>query len=250
MTMFGLFAKRPPITTIRLNSLERTGGRSHAIRPALLEGLLQAWRAAIGDLPSSFDIHGPYGIAKGQSIGLRAFESKLQRKGHDAYSGYSCWDEHKAGFNVSFFESPPYPTSFVEILFWFVSTEVQADAKAIVSAMADVIPIDYGYVSELPGNLEPLSESPIKNGIFGSSVQIGTNELSQWNRKIHLAAEGRIRDIYPINFLNPKQIDSLRSFGEFEVEAIAERLYMLRIDDVAHLARLKSRIQATSGFAG
>jgi hypothetical protein len=242
MTPFGLFKTKPPIVTIRLTALE---GAEHGRidRPALVEALLKAWRGAMGGPPDTFDIDGPYGIAKGRGVGLQAFENKLRKKGHDAYHGYVAWDRQRAGFCVSFLASPPYSTSFVEIVLWFDSAAVAINAVDMVNELALAVRIDYGYVFDLPGNFSPLSEAPIKRGIFGSSIQVGGNALSEWNKEIHLVAEGGIRDIYPVNFLNSRQVDAVRGFSEFEMKAIAGGLHVLQVDDAAELANLKKRFR-------
>lgn len=120
-------------------------------------------------------------------IGLKAFESKLNKKGHDAYYGYSAWDGDCAGFHVGFQDSPPYGAKFAEILLWFASGDVPANILGIVSTIAPVARTNYGYMSLLPANYDPVSESPIKHGLFGVSVQVGTNELRRWYKNIHLA---------------------------------------------------------------
>ena len=237
--MFNFIKKKPPILTLRLVALERAD-EDCIDRPALLEAITKTWRSTVGNAPLSYDIYGPYGIAKGRTVGLQAFENKLQRKGHEAYSGYSANDGQRAGFHVNFFGSPPYGVRFLEIVFWFASSELQIDPSKIVQGISEVARIDYGYVSELPGNYDVFAEAPIKRGIFGISVDVGNNPLSQWYKSVHLITEGQVRDIYSINFLNQKQVDALRHHCDVQVSAIAQELYSLRIDSVTERTRIRN----------
>ena len=113
MALFGFGGTQRFFQTIRLLTLE-TEVRAAIDRPAMLAALLQAWQEAIGHPPDELHIDGPYGIAKGSTVGLKAFHAKFKGEGHAKYHGYSG-SYQRNGFNVTFFRSPPYGTNFVEI---------------------------------------------------------------------------------------------------------------------------------------
>jgi hypothetical protein len=240
--MFKFFRKKTPnpVKAIRLTTLEPQL-RADFDRPALVEILLQAWSEAAGCLPDSYDIYGPYGIPKGRGVGLRAFRNRLRDRGHADDYGYLAADEQRGGVYVSFLESPPYPADFCEIVLWFRSSVAEVDAAAIVSRIAAVIPIDYGYLSELNENQAPLGESIIRRHLFGgTSIEVGNNALSRWHRNIHAISSGGLRDIYRLNFLNQKQLARLRQCGDVEAEPITGDLYSVPVESAAQRRELRT----------
>ncbi|SFG87402.1 hypothetical protein SAMN05518865_12115 [Duganella sp. CF458] len=206
--MFNLFKKKPPITTLRLYALQKQGD-DYIQRPQLLKGVFAAWKSVTGTLPEDFDIDGPYGIAKGRTVGLKSFLSKLQKKGHSAYHGYTGVHEDHGGLHVSFFEAPPYSAAFVEIVLWLYEPNAVDAAVEMVRQLLAMHKIDYGYLIELPHDHDPVSEPRIKRGILGTSISVGNNSLNKWHRQVQTLQDGLVRDIYSLNFLNAKQVEQI-----------------------------------------
>jgi len=228
MALFGFGGKQRFVQTIRLFVLQ-TDGRAALDRPRMLAALLQAWQEAIGHPPDELDIYGPYGIAKGSTVGLKAFHTKLRDKGHAKYDGYSGGFQ-RSGFIVTFFRSPPYGTNFVEIVLWFDNDDLKVDAVNFVDKLACEVEIDYGFVTQLGDNLCPRSEAEIKRGIFGGmSIQVGTNSLSRWHQQVETILDGAVRDIYPQNFLNDRQLDRLRQLTTVQSTAVGQGLHLVDI---------------------
>lgn len=236
--MFNLFKKKPPTTTLRLYALQKHGD-DDIQRPQLLDGVLAAWRSATGALPDGFDIYGPYGIAKGRPVGLKSFLAKLHKKGHSAYYGYSASHQGHGGLHVSFFEAPPYSAAFVEIVFW-LHEPIAADAAIeMVSQLLAKHKIDYGYLIELPSDHDPLSESRIKRGILGTSISVGSNSLHKWHKQVPALRDGRMRDIYSLNFLNAKQVEQIAHLEILNSADVAGDLVVLRLDDPLERRRVR-----------
>src|SRR6185436_17682848 len=95
--------------------------------------------------PIEYDIDGPYRIPKGRTIGLKAFEHKLEEKGHEPYYGYRGVTPGESGFLVSFFDAPAYPSGFCEITVWRNSGTGAIDSCGFVQRIARAIQVDYGY---------------------------------------------------------------------------------------------------------
>lgn len=237
--MFSLLRKKSPLTTLRLYVLQGLD-KDRIQRPELLEGVLAAWKGATGTLPADFDIYGPYGIAKGRSVGLTTFLAKLQKKGHSAYSGYSGVDDGSGGLHMSFFETPPYSAAFVEVVLWLYAPIAIDAAIEMVRQIRAVHQIDYGYLTELPSDHDPVSEARIKRGILGgTSVSVGNNSLSKWYQQIQALNHGCVRDIYSLNFLNAKQVGQIDNSTILDsIEATAD-MYVLQLEDPSERRRVR-----------
>lgn len=223
--MFGLFRKAPPVRILRLVSLA-AADRGQIDRPVLKDAVLEGFLHALGGQPDEYDIDGPYRIPKGRTIGLQAFEHKLKEKGHDTCFGYRGETRGECGFQVSFFDAPPYPTGFCEIVVWRHNGSGAMDSHSFVQHVARAIPIDYGYQAELPGNVSPPSEAPVKSSLFGMSTTVG-GELAEWRRSVGRVLEGEVRAIYPLNFLNRRQLECLGARG-VQASEISNGLYEVR----------------------
>jgi hypothetical protein len=247
--MFRYFkSRRSPTLALRLTSLASPVW-GDAVRPELLEVLLSLWNDSVGHPPEWFDIFGPYGIAKGQSIGLNAFKSKLKKRGHADYHGYVAVSEQYGGFGVSFFEAPPYGISFCEIVLWVKPVIEEIDWLGIVRRLAFAIPIHYGYLSDLAENQNPMTESRIRRGLLGGvTVDIGTTSLHHWHHRIQTIAEGGIRDIYRLNFLNRQQLYRFQQFDNLDAKQVTDDLYALSVADVAQQNVMRARLTNVRDF--
>ena len=236
-----------PTLAIRLTSLAAPA-RAEVDRPALLDVLLSVWRDHVGNMPEWFDIFGPYGIVKGQSIGLNAFMSKLKKRGHTDYDGYVAMNEQHGGFCVSFFKTPPYEAGFCEIVLWFRPAVKGIDVVEVVRQIAAVVPVDYGYSNELRKDQDPVTESMRRRGLLGGiTTDVGTNSLSQWHRKVRTVADGSLRDVYRINFLNRRQIERLREFDRPDVTRITDDLHAFIVLGAAEQNDWRKRLVIDSG---
>ena len=118
--MFFFNKKRPPSRrTLKFYCVHASNREAHIDRPALVDGLIAACETYFGQPPKKFDIGGPYGIRKGQPVGIRSFRNRLAKRGHEDY--YALWarEEDSFGFDCSFRRLTSTEYTFSELLFWF-----------------------------------------------------------------------------------------------------------------------------------
>lgn len=188
-------------------------GRQPAIdRAVLTETILGLCQEQFGDVPAQFDIHGPYGIRKGRGVGIKAFRSKLQRRGHADYYAIDGSTPGSFGFGCLFGAKTGTEHFYNELVFWYALTGKAIDVVALTSRLAAVFPTDYGYAVDLPSDYMASAESKFRRTLFG--VSLAPNEqLVQWRTRIGGVLQGEVRDVFPYNFLNDAQAEKLRAVG-------------------------------------
>ena len=147
-----------------------------------MDGLIAACETYFGQPPKKFDIGGPYGIRKGQPVGIRSFRNRLAKWGHEDY--YALWarEEDSFGFDCSFGRLTSTEYTFSELLFWYETKKHDARILDIATDLIKVFPVDYGLSlisltttvfrgnpqSRRPGRAGPPSQT--SSSICGSTI--------------------------------------------------------------------------------
>jgi len=211
--MFFFNKERPPSRrTLKFYCVQASNGDAHIDRPALVDGLIAACETYFGQPPKKFDIGGPYGIRKGQPVGIRSFRNRLAKRGHEDY--YALWarEEDSFGFDCSFRRLTSTEYTFSELLFWYETKKHDARILDIATDLIKVFPVDYGFVADFPDNYSLSWESAIKK-TWSSWTTEPNVEFNLWKDNIASVFDGHVRKLYPYNFLNPVQTEALAAMG-------------------------------------
>ncbi len=82
--------------------------------------------------------------------------------------------------------------------------------NAFIEKLIEIFPIDYGYVFPFEKGMDIHTEKIVKKSIFGSSTSVTKEDILRRNRLLNLN-NGFFPKLYPINFLNQSQFDSLKN---------------------------------------
>lgn len=229
MSLFGFFKKKLPATyrAIKLYSIVRDSEEDTLDRQLLIDTVLNLFEEYFKELPKEYDIHGPYGISKGSSVGIKAFRDKLSKKGHDSYSMVRGNKEHYFGFYCSCRSAA---RGHHELCIWYNFNQYDIDPVGLVSDVLQVFPINYGFAMDYPENFEIYMESEVKKSFLGISVSTNP-KLYNWLDNIDTVFEGKVRDLYMINFLNSKQASALESLGMPLPEHLGKGIQVLKFKD-------------------
>jgi hypothetical protein len=180
---------------------------------------------------TEFDIHGPYGISKGKSVGYKAFTNKLQKKGHSKYSSINGKNKENFGFHINYL----IDDSTLEIIIWYKECLYQINLFELAQSLSKNINIQYGFVFSLPINYCVSWESKIKKS-FGS-ISISTNlEAQNWQSKVHAIQQGKIRNLYQANIINESQVKHFNT-KEFKTTSLSGKLdYVQQINSAPNNA--------------
>jgi hypothetical protein len=181
-------------------------------RPALVEGLLSTCEQFFGSMPETFDMHGPYGISKGKSVGLAAFRNKLAKRGHDAYYALNGECESSFGFSCLLRAKTDARHLYDELLVWFTTERHAVQILDLAERLVRLFPTDYGFVADFPSDYD-LSMEGRRNKTLSGYTLSEDPEHSRWRGAIATVLEGKIRKLYRYNFLNPRQVEALLSLG-------------------------------------
>jgi len=194
------FKRKEKIKAIKLYSV---GSDLEGInRQLLIKNIVEIFDSLFLELPKDYVIHGPYGIRKGGSVEIKAFNRKLESKGHDKYYALSGETENRLGFNVSF-DCQLQGTEYAEFIIWYKSSEFSVFFHDIVRKLNSSLSISCGFEIELNDNVSPFSETEIKKGLFGgTSVSISFEHLTWLKDYEH----GGYRAIDKNALLNSKQL--------------------------------------------
>jgi hypothetical protein len=213
--MFDFPRRKPPPLSLRGLKLYSVSpiGRPRALdRAALIEGLLSGCELFFGSAPSKFDIYGPYGIKKGQGVGIKAFRNKLAKRGHEDYYGFSGGIGEPAGFWYFSMDQKDGKSGWDHLVVWFDLRTKRVEVLDLAQAVMRCFPANYGYVKDFPADCLVPSESRPRRTLFGLSY-VGDPEYAHWTSRIPLVLEGKVRNIYRYNLLNSAQAHWLQSLG-------------------------------------
>ena len=234
MRLFGkLFGTRTKWEVLKLYSSISVDRQVTVDRRILVDSLVQTFEKYFGEAADSFDIHGPYGIRKGQTVGLKRFKTLLQSKGYDKFYGltitnksYSkCIEFLDTSDNL---ERKVSTYGYRELIIGHQILEQQLDLVKVANEIYEVFKFDYGYITYLPDNFDLLSETRIKKGLLSSEVEVSASDLN-WRSQIHLVLKGKLKDIYDVNILNSKQVENIKSY-EVNVKYLNRQLYTWTVD--------------------
>lgn len=200
------------LRALRLYSVSPIGEPRLLDRAKLVEGLLSTCDKFFGATPTKFDIYGPYGIPKGRGVGIKAFRNKLAKRGHGDYYGLSGGIGEPFGFWCFFMSEKEGQLGWDELVVWFDFEAQGIEVPELAKTILSFFPANYGYVKEFPADYLVPSESRPKKTFWGVTY-IGDPEYGNWASRISTVLEGRVRNVYRFNLINPAQIQSLRSLG-------------------------------------
>ena len=239
--MFLSQRKQPSIRAIKLYSVSSPERRVTILRDALVDMILGQCERYFGGMPTQFDIHGPYGIPKGRSIGLQAFRNKLVRRGHADYYALNGEIPGSFGFSCLFDARTRTAHVYTELVFWYLVSLHQVNVELLVASLSRSFPIDYGFVIDLPPDYSVVMESKIKKTMFGAGVSTN-KEFHRWRGEINTVLTGKVRGLYPYNFLNDAQVNELLSLGFPQASSLVPGLSILAFPDPIALEDARSRL--------
>jgi hypothetical protein len=214
--------KKDKFTAIKLYSIDDE--QSKINRPILVERILEFFESELNGIPKEFDIHGPYGISKGQTIGIKAFKHKLEQKGHNEYYGLDGITESHSGFNI-LFNAPISNNFYTELIIWCNSALLDFDLKFCAGQLIEVFPISCGFEIEFGNQHQITSEDLTKKCWFGSQeTQISYKHL-EW---IQNFSNGETRTNSKNSLLSKDQLDRLQLSGRNLKNIPMGNLYLVK----------------------
>lgn len=210
-----LFGTRTKWEVLKLYSSISVDRQVTVDRQILVDKLVQTFEKYFGEAPDSFDNLGPYGIGKGQTVGLKRFMTLLQSKGHDKFYGLTITNKSNSKC-IQFLdtsddlERKESTYRYRELIIGRQILEQQSDLLRVAREIYEVFKFDYGYITYLPDNFDLSTETKIKKGLFTSETSVSASEL-KWRSQIQLLLEGKLKDIYDVNILNAKQFENIKS---------------------------------------
>ena len=196
--------KKDKFTAIKLYSIDDE--QSKIDRPILVQRILEFFESDLNGAPKEFDIHGPYGISKGQTIGIRAFKNKLEQKGHDEYYGLDGTTENHSGFNI-LFNAPIGNNFYTELIIWCNSALLDFDLKFCATQLTQIFPISCGFEIEFGSQHQITSEDLTRKRWFGSQGNQISYKHLEW---IQDFSNGEIRTNSKNSLLSKGQLDKLQ----------------------------------------
>jgi hypothetical protein len=220
MTQIRLFKKEVPssFTAIKLYCLSEPNNRD-----LLISTILKSIEHTFNSLPIEYDIHGPYGIRKGATVGIQEFQSKLSKKGHDKYHGVWAQTNGKFGFYLQLgaLLGRANSSSYSELIIWYAPKSYSINFLKLVMPILEPFNAACGFDIEIPASHDIFTETKIKRGFFGTSIEVNNKHLS-WISSI---PEGAIRGIYKNNIVNSQQLAKLSSSGITASELLPNGLH-------------------------
>lgn len=201
----GMFARREPVyRTIKLYCVG--DDQTKIDRAGLVDALLAMFENLFRSVPRSYDIHGPYGIRKGSTVGLNAFKSKLEKIGHEKYYSLNGETEGLFGFTLSLGARLENIT-YSELIVWFAPENFDVDFFSLVRPIATPFSLTTGFCIDIGKNYSLTTESKISRGIFGGATVKMSYDHLNWLATI---GEGNVRDIFRHNIFNEAQAKRLQ----------------------------------------
>jgi len=208
----------PKFTAIKLYCIGEPENRE-----VLLLRILSSLKDTFGALPEEFDIHGPYGIRKGSSIGYRAFQNKLSQKGHGQYDALSGETNGQFGFDL-LLGARIGEITYAELVIWYASETCVVDFLRLVEPILGPLNASSGFDIDVPDGYSITTETKIKRSIFGSiSIQLDYKHLA-WLPSVH---EGAVRGLFRNNIVNSKQLSALESRGITSTKLLPRGLHYI-----------------------
>lgn len=203
-----LFAKNKTVyRAIKLYSID--SDQDKIDRAGLVEAVLTMFTHHFSGPPKEYDIHGPYGVRKGSSIGIKAFRNKLQKFGHAKYYALHGYTEELYGFDLSL---GTLRGACSELMIWYSPEHYSVDFQSIVQLLVCPLNVTSGFCIDIPDSFDIYTETKIKRGIFGGTSITVSYEHLKW---LAHAKDGQVRDLFSHNICNKIQSQNLEKIGVF-----------------------------------
>jgi hypothetical protein len=193
-----LFKKKAIFSAVKIYSIGNDQERIN--RPDLVEAILYIFEDHLNELPQIYDIHGPYGIPKGKGVGIRGFKNKIEQKGHDKYYGLWGQTEKILGFNL-LLGARIGDSNYSELILWYRKELFYPVFEDLVKILKDPFNASCAFQMDFEEGFDIFSESKIKSGIFGVSVEVNSRH-KKW---IESFESGGYRDIFEKNLFTESQ---------------------------------------------
>jgi hypothetical protein len=214
--------RTPGLSAIKLYCL---GEPSH--RELLVSQILKSLQATFDAFPAEYDISGPYGIPKGSTIGIKAFQNRLAKKGHDKYFSLSGETNNLFGFRL-LLGAQINETSYSELLVWYALGSRKIDFLKLVEPLLEPLDAVCGFEIDLPLDYSPSSETKIKKSFWGSiSVEINNRHLA-WVPTIR---QGGMRGLFKNNIVNSEQLALLPVPDKATAKPLRHGLYYIQLSE-------------------
>lgn len=208
----------PKITAIKLYCIGEPPNRE-----ILLSRVLTSLQESFGALPDEFDIGGAYDIKKGSSIGYRAFQNKLTKKGHEKYYSLTGETSGQFGFRL-LLGAPMGGLTYSELILWYASENYEINFLQLVDPLLVPMNASCGFDIDIPNGYSVATETKIRRSIFGSiSIEVNYKHLA-WLSSIR---EGGIRGLFRNNIVDNKQLFSLPSHGIPQSKPVSNGLHYI-----------------------
>ena len=234
MRLFGkLFGTRTKWEVLKLYSSISVDRQVTIDRQILVDTLVQTFEKYFGEAPDSFDIHGPYGIPKGQNVGLKRFKTLLQTKGYDKFYGLTITNKSNSKC-IEFLDTSDnlkqkgWTYGYQELIIGHQILEHQSDLVKVANEIYEVFKFDYGYITYLPNNFDLSTETKFKKGFLTLGTSVSVSDLN-WRSQVQLVLKGKLKDIYDVNILNSKQVENIKSH-KVDVKYLNGQLYTWTVD--------------------
>lgn len=228
-----LFGTRSKWQVLKLYSSVSVDKKVTVDRKILVGTLMQSFTEYFGEAPESFNISGPYGIRKGQDVGLKRFKTLLQSKGYDKFYDLTITNKRNSKI-IEFLDTSDNlerkggTYGYQELIIGYQILEQQIDLLKNINAIYEVFKFDYGYITDLPDNFDLSTESKIKRSFLTLEISVTASDLN-WRSQIQLVLKGKLKDIYEVNILNLKQVENLNS-NQLDMKYLNEQFYTWTID--------------------
>lgn len=214
------------VAVIKLYLIDST--ISNNAKAQLLETLLSYFENQFGEMPEEYVIHGPYGVPKGSTVGLRAFRNKLKIKGHDKYYGLNGSTQNKFGFSLSV-DCHWREQAYSELIIWGITELHPPSFEEIVKRVFRHFPVTSGYEMQSDNTHDFIYETKMKKSLFGTLSSELNYEHLDW---IASFESGSIRKLYKKNLLTKAQLELIEELGKkIKVEQYRDRFFVYKNGD-------------------
>lgn len=203
-------------------------------REKLVDTLLKTFETCYGDMPELLDIGGPYGIAKGQPVGVKRFASLLQSKGYEKFYALTMSDKNHETL-IHFLDTAHEldktgeDFGYQELVIGHKRPLFSCDLLKVADEIYSVFEFDYAYITQLPENFDIIKESRVKK-MFGVISSVDSPADWTWRNNTNKILTGAIKDVYSTNLLNDIQGEKIRAMG-FEMTKFNDKISIWKVEE-------------------
>jgi hypothetical protein len=196
-------------------------------REVLVSQILKSLQETFDAYPAEYDINGPYGIPKGSTIGIKAFQHRLAKKGHDKYFALSGETKNRFGFRL-LLGAQINETTYSELLLWYARGSRKVDFLKFVEPLLEPLNAACGFEIDIPIDYSASTETKIKKSFWGSiSVEINNQHLA-WVPTIR---QGGTRGLFKNNIVNSEQFALLPALDKATTKPLGNGLYYIQLSE-------------------